>query len=310
MAFARGAAVPASARRRAGYRPSPRVPCSSRSLLVLMGVEARPARLGPRRAGHMNWVARRMIVASSAVSPSTMPVSAALAHDERCDRTPDQLRQLRRDHDDALPLCGELVDDRVDLELGAHVDAARGLVEDAGSPAPASSHRPNSTFCWLPPERLVMRRLERGRPHAQPAQHRARRPAGAASVVDDPEAVRVARQVREDRVLEAPTASGRRPSSRRSSVSSAMPSRFASMGERIDLRRPPVDADRAGGDRAQAEDAPRPARCAARRRGRRSPGPRPGAAGRRRPGRSRGSGRGQAVDLQQHLARRHVARPG
>ena len=38
--------------------------------------------------------------------------------------------QLRRDHDDRLALGRELVEQAVDLLLGADVDAARGLVED------------------------------------------------------------------------------------------------------------------------------------------------------------------------------------
>ena len=51
---------------------------------------------------------------------------------ERVDAVADaeQLGQLRRDHDDALPGGGQPVDDRVDLVLRAHVDAARRLVED------------------------------------------------------------------------------------------------------------------------------------------------------------------------------------
>ena len=99
-------------------------------------------------------VARRMIgrlVGVRAVHDAGQP---AATHDDDAIGLADQLRQLRRDHDDALPLCGELVDDRVDLELGAHVDAPRGLVEDEDlgvREQPAA----NSTFCWLPPERLV-----------------------------------------------------------------------------------------------------------------------------------------------------------
>src|SRR5829696_1165454 len=42
----------------------------------------------------------------------------------------EELGQLRRDHDDALALGGEPVDDRVDLVLRTDVDAAGGLVED------------------------------------------------------------------------------------------------------------------------------------------------------------------------------------
>ena len=42
----------------------------------------------------------------------------------------DQLRQLRRDRDDADALVGEVAQDGVDLRLGADVDAARRLVDE------------------------------------------------------------------------------------------------------------------------------------------------------------------------------------
>src|SRR5690606_395685 len=41
-----------------------------------------------------------------------------------------QFRQLRRDHDHALALRREPIDERVDLVLRSDVDAAGGLVED------------------------------------------------------------------------------------------------------------------------------------------------------------------------------------
>ncbi len=55
-----------------------------------------------------------------------------LALEDRVDAVGDaeQFGQLARDEDDALPLRCEVLDDRVDLVLRAHVDAARGLVED------------------------------------------------------------------------------------------------------------------------------------------------------------------------------------
>ena len=43
---------------------------------------------------------------------------------------PEDLGQLRGDHDDRLALLGEVVEEPVDLALGPHVDAPRGLVED------------------------------------------------------------------------------------------------------------------------------------------------------------------------------------
>ncbi len=43
---------------------------------------------------------------------------------------PEQLGHLRGDDQNALPLGGEVVDDRIDLVLGADIDAAGRLVED------------------------------------------------------------------------------------------------------------------------------------------------------------------------------------
>src|SRR5512135_1814761 len=57
------------------------------------------------------------------------PGDAPLAHHHDPVRHAQQLGHLGGDHDDALPLPGQLLDDGVDLELGPHVDAAGGLVE-------------------------------------------------------------------------------------------------------------------------------------------------------------------------------------
>ena len=54
----------------------------------------------------------------------------ALAHDQHAVAHRQHLGQVGRDHDDADPLGGELVDHCVDLRLGADVDAARRLIED------------------------------------------------------------------------------------------------------------------------------------------------------------------------------------
>src|SRR3990167_9951620 len=54
----------------------------------------------------------------------------AFVHHVDAVRDAEQLGHLRRDHDHALALGRHLGDEGVDLVLGAHVDAARGLVED------------------------------------------------------------------------------------------------------------------------------------------------------------------------------------
>ena len=63
----------------------------------------------------------------------------------------DQFRQFRRNRDDADALVGEVAQDRVDLRLGADVDAARRLVDEEHRGLTASSFA-SATFCWLPPE--------------------------------------------------------------------------------------------------------------------------------------------------------------
>ena len=55
---------------------------------------------------------------------------AALAHDEDAVAHVEDLRQLRRDHQDRHAVGGELVHQAVDLGFGADVDAARRLVHD------------------------------------------------------------------------------------------------------------------------------------------------------------------------------------
>src|SRR5437763_11452117 len=55
---------------------------------------------------------------------------APVAHDDDARASLDQLLQLRRDHQHAQALGGQLVDERLDFALRAHVNAARRLVED------------------------------------------------------------------------------------------------------------------------------------------------------------------------------------
>ena len=52
-----------------------------------------------------------------------------------------------------MPSLRQLVDDAVDLRLGADVDAAGRLVEDQHARLDLEQ-RDSSTFCWLPPDRL------------------------------------------------------------------------------------------------------------------------------------------------------------
>ena len=61
---------------------------------------------------------------------SNAAADLAVAHDQDAVAHPDQLLDLRGDHQDAGAFGGQAVDDLVDLVLGADVDAARRLVED------------------------------------------------------------------------------------------------------------------------------------------------------------------------------------
>src|SRR5215204_802983 len=56
--------------------------------------------------------------------------AAAVAHDDDPDAAFDQLLKLGRDHQDAEAGGGQLVDERLNFALRAHVYAARRLVED------------------------------------------------------------------------------------------------------------------------------------------------------------------------------------
>ena len=57
-------------------------------------------------------------------------VNAPAMHHHDAIAHAQQLRQLRRDHDDAGAARGQPIHQVVDLDLRADVDAARGLVED------------------------------------------------------------------------------------------------------------------------------------------------------------------------------------
>ena len=76
------------------------------------------------------------------------------------------LRQLRADHQDGDALPGELVDHLVDLDLGADVDAARSARRRSAPWGSVASHLLSTTFCCVPPDRLMAklilaRRLDR-----------------------------------------------------------------------------------------------------------------------------------------------------
>ena len=95
--------------------------------------------------------------------------------------------QLARDQEHGVAVGGELVDQRVDLGLGADVDAARRLVEDQdrGSAPPATSPAPASAGCR--PTAPAPARPGSRRPHAQPLEVRLRPARAPRRPVDEAE---------------------------------------------------------------------------------------------------------------------------
>ena len=63
------------------------------------------------------------------LSRSRLAGDPPLAHHQHAVGEPQDLGQLGGDHDDGAALGGQLLDQGVDLGLGADVDAARRLVE-------------------------------------------------------------------------------------------------------------------------------------------------------------------------------------
>ena len=81
---------------------------------------------------------------------------AAVAQDEDPVGAFDDLFELRGNHQHAEALVGEFLDQRLNLGLGADVDAAGRFVErEEDGSGSLESPRPSSTFCWLPPLRLA-----------------------------------------------------------------------------------------------------------------------------------------------------------
>ncbi len=67
----------------------------------------------------------------------------------------------------ALPWPASSSQQRVDLVLGADVDASRRLVEDEDVAVLRTSHFAMTIFCWLPPERFCHELRDRRRPDAE-----------------------------------------------------------------------------------------------------------------------------------------------
>ena len=80
----------------------------------------------------------------------------ALAHHENAIADAHHLRQIGGDDADRQTLFGKIVEDRVDLALGADIDAARRLVDQQHAQFGSASQRARMVFCWLPPDKLTM----------------------------------------------------------------------------------------------------------------------------------------------------------
>ena len=85
----------------------------------------------------------------------------------------------------AAPTLGEFVDDRVDLRLGADIDAPGRLVEDQHLRR-LSRSRDNSTFCWLPPDKRSGREFPARDPDIQRLDRGQRADPGAGAIDEPP----------------------------------------------------------------------------------------------------------------------------
>ena len=83
----------------------------------------------------------------------------------------DQLRQFRRDRDDAHALVGEVAQDRVDLRLGADVDAARRLVDEEHARVDGKQLRQRHLLL-VAARKLRHRLVDAGAANAEPLAHR------------------------------------------------------------------------------------------------------------------------------------------
>ena len=75
------------------------------------------------------------------------------AHHDDAVADADQLHQLGLEMTTtALALARQLLDQEIDVALGADVDAARRLVEHHHFRGPGCSTLASASFCWLPPD--------------------------------------------------------------------------------------------------------------------------------------------------------------
>ena len=82
----------------------------------------------------------------------------------------DQFRQFRRDRDDADALVGEVAQDRVDLRLGADVDAARRLVDEEHARIDREQLRQRNLLL-VAARQLRHRLVDAGAAYAEPLAH-------------------------------------------------------------------------------------------------------------------------------------------
>ena len=78
----------------------------------------------------------------------------AFVHHENAVAHAEHFGQLRANHENGLALPSQVVDQQINLILGADVDASRRLVENHDLRV-GSSHFASTTFCWLPPDKFL-----------------------------------------------------------------------------------------------------------------------------------------------------------
>ena len=149
------------------------------------------------------------------------------------------------------PAVGHVLDQPVDLALGADVDAARRLAEHDHRRATSANQRPRTTFCWLPPERWTIGVAQRRRLDAEALDRVARHAALVGDVRSRPRR-REPRRPTRPRGCAGPSASGGSRCACGPRGRTRCPPAIAARGERRRTARP-VHRDLAVGGHGAAE---------------------------------------------------------
>ena len=110
--------------------------------------------------GHDCWIERHARAGSCPPSPpraARMPAIVPRAHHGDPVAHAENLRQLRRDHEDRQPALGQILDQRVNLRLRSDVHALRRLVEDRARTAGSRASGPARPSAGCRPRARALR---------------------------------------------------------------------------------------------------------------------------------------------------------